>query len=209
MYHYQIAKFNNAKPQLLLHQPNNSTYTNVTGQLGRSNKLKNYIKNCFITTNCCQKIYFLYIYIYTHTHTHTNMKFTWARWFGTLKFELPLSKSLKTATKEWGKLPESKNLKPSLPPKSIFFFNSKECKDNTQPKVCDAQFRTWQSRTIFTSSLSFLRIQLGNKCRGISFARPLRLDGSSISLSLPQSEPSPQHPHNGVHYCQALWAILT
>ena len=71
MYHYQIAKFNNAKPQLLLHQPNNSTYTNVTGQLGRSNKLKNYIKNCFITTNCLSKnLFFIYIYIYTHTHTH-------------------------------------------------------------------------------------------------------------------------------------------
>ena len=73
MHQYQTAKFNNVKPQLLLHQPNNSTYTNVTGQLGRSNKLKNYIKNCFIITNCLPKNLSHYIYIYTHTHTHTQI----------------------------------------------------------------------------------------------------------------------------------------
>lgn len=63
-----------------------------------------------------------------------------------------------------------------------------------QPEVWEAQFRTWQSRTIFTSSLSFLRIQFGNKPCGMCFETSPRLDLSSLfPPSLPQSEPSPRH----------------
>ena len=63
-----------------------------------------------------------------------------------------------------------------------------------QPEVWEAQFRTWQSRTIFTSSLSFLGIQFGNKPCGMCFETSPRLDLFSLfPPSLPRSEPSPRH----------------
>lgn len=73
---------NTAKSQCLYLRKghNNPTHIDVTRQLRRSNKRKNYMKNCFIITNrLLKKI--------------INGKLTWAYRFGILMLVLPLSKT--------------------------------------------------------------------------------------------------------------------